>query len=585
MTRLLSILLFVCSVASAAILPADRTYPWYGNVGIEGGIPDSSAMTVYTNVPVGTAYTQINTWITAASSAAGSGYRVITFDAGTHGIGNDILLKTGVVLKGAGTNTVLVFTNGAINVGGSSLYNALRSGSYSGGGIANWTNGYAQGESNLMFSSVSPGLTVGNLVFLDQQDDNYFSNPEGYEGNSGGPRTSTNNVIQISKVTNISGNTVTVWPPIAATWISSTLNPSAVWIGETAWASRCGVENMTVDCSSSTAGSGPFSASFNWQCVRDSWIKGVKSLNAKKVHVFFGYGHFRNEVRDSHFYGTQSTTQQSYGVAMDWGSHALVENNIFEKIVLGMAVHQADCCNVYLYNYVTNAYYTASANYLMAGAQPHDKHVYFELYEGNHIPKWDADFIHGSHSHEVLFRNRITGYEAYSYPSGPTVNNMVVMSIQITNRYFSSIGNILGTTGIYTNYQSIPGAHGSKSIYEIGLENTAYGKGWGDDSITLSTLYRHMDYDTVTAGITYNGTNADVTLPSSLYYPSKPSWWGSLTWPPYNPSNTTAAGISPTNIPAGYRLVFGTNPPTDGGSGGYSSGSGTVTVRNFRIGP
>jgi hypothetical protein len=266
---------------------------------------------------------------------------------------------------------------------------------------------------------------------------------------------------------------------------------------------------------------------------------------------------------------------------MDWGGHSLFENNIFQKIVLGMGVHQANVANVYLYNYVTNAYYTASANFLMAGAQPHDKHVYMELYEGNHIPKFDADFIHGSHSHEVLYRNRITGYESFSYPSGPTANNLVCVSIQLTNRFFSSIGNILGTVGIYSNYQSIPGSHASKAIYEIGLENTAYGMSWGDDAQTMATLYRHMDYDTITAGITYSSTNADVTLPSSLYYSSKPSWWGSLPWPPFNPSNVTAAALSPTNIPAGYRLVYGVEPPADGGGG---SGTGTtVNTRTLRF--
>jgi PKD repeat protein len=74
-----------------------------------------------------------------------------------------------------------------------------------------------------------------------------------------------------------------------------------------------------------------------------------------------------------------------------------------------------------------------------------------------------------------------------------------------------------------------------------------------------------MDYDVVTGGITYNPTNADVTLPNSLYLASKPTWFGSLAWPPFNPTNPPSSMLSAntmayTNIPAGYRYQFGSDP-------------------------
>ena len=71
-----------------------------------------------------------------------------------------------------------------------------------------------------------------------------------------------------------------------------------------------------------------------------------------------------------------------------------------------------------------------------------------------------------------------------------------------------------------------------------------------------------MDYEVVNNAITYNSTNADVTLPSSLYLSSKPAFFGSMPWPPFNPTNTSAAAISMTNLPAGYRSVYGVAPPS-----------------------
>jgi PKD repeat protein len=550
--------LLMASSAQGAILPADRQFQWQGNVGVEGGIPNSSNMVVYTTVPAGASVATINSAIAACPSN-----QVVQLAAGTYNLSGIISMNTGVVLRGAGmSNSILTFTSGGIYAGTLAFYNAVRSAQYSGGGSANWTAGYAQGTSNLTFSTTSPGLTVGNIVYLDQANDTFYVNNVGYEGSVGGVRG--NNVMcQFTKVTAVNGNTVTIWPPIAATWFTGVLGPGAVWIGASAWKSRIGIENMTLDGTAST-GVGAYHGNVHMEGVHDCWVKGIKSLYGAQNHVFFGYGSYRCELRDSYLYGTQNASSQSYGLTLDWVSGFLCENNVFERLVGAVVPHMATSCNVFGYNYFTNEWYISANNFLMAGIQPHNPHCYMELFEGNHVPKYDGDFIHGSHSHEVLFRNRITGWEAYSYPSGPTVNNLQCEFIDITNRYCSSVGNILGTVGIYNKYQSAPlgGTFGQNGvIYQIGLVNPVYGFGWPNDTNTWNTFFRHMDYDVVTGGITYNPTNADVTLPPSLYYTSKPPWWGNLTWPPFNPTNTTAAAIDPTNIPAGYWRVYGHYPP------------------------
>jgi len=52
------------------------------------------------------------------------------------------------------------------------------------------------------------------------------------------------------------------------------------------------------------------------------------------------------------------------------------------------------------------------------------------------------------------------------------------------------------------------------------------------------------------------------TLPQSLYLATKPAWFGTLVWPPFDP---TAPNVSYDAIPAGYRYVHGVDPPAASG--------------------
>ncbi len=564
------LLLLIAGMCFGSIMPADRTsVAWLReNVGVEGGIPDSSNMTIHATVAAGASLATLN----AALSGCPSN-QVVQLSTGTYNFAGNVVIPTGVVLRGAGmSNTIIVFTSGSIAANSFAMTDAVRNGNYGGGGTANWTAGYAQNTSNLTFSTTSPGLTVGNYVYLDQANDTFYVNSLGYFATpETGPRDANHDMGQIVKVTAVNGNTVTIWPPIAATWWSSSLGPRGTWTEQANWKSRVGIENLTVD-GTSTTGTGGFESLFDFESAHDCWVKGVKSIKCPATHVLLGYASFRCEVRDSYFYDTQSQGSTSYGVTTIWASSCLCENNVFEKIVSPLQPNGTTGPNVYAYNYATNDWYTLSANFLIGGINAHAAHSYMELFEGNHVPEVSSDFIHGSHSHEVYFRNRITGWEAYSYPSGPTVNALRVMQVDLTNRYCSSVGNILGTAGIYSQYQSVPGAslgyEFNGVIYSIGINKNTVGGGgfndsttWSNDTYTWSTFYRHMDYDTVTGGITYNPTNADVTLPSSLVYSSTPSWWGCIAWPPFNPTNTTAAAIDPTNLPAGYWRVYGRYPP------------------------
>jgi hypothetical protein len=73
-------------------------------------------------------------------------------------------------------------------------------------------------------------------------------------------------------------------------------------------------------------------------------------------------------------------------------------------------------------------------------------------------------------------------------------------------------------------------------------------------------------YNWTSATITNSGIASDgytaSDVPPSYYLTSKPAWFGFLTWPAIAPASPVYSS-SYTNIPAGYRDVFGVDPPAE----------------------
>ena len=64
-----------------------------------------------------------------------------------------------------------------------------------------------------------------------------------------------------------------------------------------------------------------------------------------------------------------------------------------------------------------------------------------------------------------------------------------------------------------------------------------------------STLLRHGNYDYFNQAAVWDPAITDHTIPASLFYSSKPSYFGALQWPPIGPD---VAGLV-TDIPAKAR--------------------------------
>ena len=499
------VIFFLLSIsARAAIIPADRMAPWQGNVGVTGGMPDSSTMTVFTTVSAGASAATINTAI--QNCPAG---QVVQLAAGTYTPTARIVGKSDVVLRGAGMNSTIINPShnnygGAIFVGGSHMSSAIYGNppNFNGGTVVNWTAGYTQGTTNITLSSTS-GLTVGNIIVLDQLSDPAWVDAQGYEGNNNAGRpvngAGQRATMQFSRVTAIAGNVVSISPGIALPFWSGSRSPQAWWMGAHVWTSRFGIENMTIN-GAGVSGFDPYRANIYFETARDCWVKNVRSTKPTIAHVAY-WGAINCEVRHSYFFDTKSAASLSYGIVPVFAAWLLVEDNIFEKVTAPVIPAHSSHCSVASYNYMVNMYYSQANNFLMAGFQPHDAHNYMWLAEGNWIEsKIDADFIHGSSSHNVIYRNRIVGWEPNQYPGGPTTQNMNCIHLDIKSRGYSAIGNILGRTGTYTsNYEASPvaGWLPQPVIYDLGFKNFNF-PAFPDDPTTVTTFYRHCNWDAVT---------------------------------------------------------------------------------------
>ena len=134
--------------------PTNRIATWAGNAGVQGGIPNVT--TIFTNLTPANSLADINNAINRCPSN-----QVVMLGAGTYNLsgGITIIQRNGVVLRGQGTNTLLVF-NGTPYLANILIEGDFRSAIWNGtDGLVNWTEWLrARHSSNLVLASTS-GLT------------------------------------------------------------------------------------------------------------------------------------------------------------------------------------------------------------------------------------------------------------------------------------------------------------------------------------------------------------------------------------------------------------------------------------------
>jgi hypothetical protein len=344
--------------------------------------------------------------------------------------------------------------------------------------------------------------------------------------------------------------------------------PQAWWANgpyQTGW----GLENLSIDTSLTVNnGTGPLGAIelFN---VNNSWIKNVNSdrelssgsqVPNTQRHVRLYQSH-NITIRDSYFKGRAG--YDDYGVDFWESSDNLIENNIVQGIGTPF-VHENGNGNVFGYNFTINndwgnhAFCTPTTGpcWAQGSVYGHGTHEDFVLSEGNIGHGLEFENYFGQGFFVTSFRNRWTGVERSQ------TSQTVPAFVYGLNRYFNIVGNVLGTSGYHTTYQTLGGGSPVNcvtSVYAIGLGgNCNNGDGvtgpLDDTAVTntaAATLMRWGNYDTANAAVRFasaevpsgispypNPVPANYNLPPSFYISAKPSWFGSVPWPLIGPDVT-----------------------------------------------
>ena len=570
----------------SGILDPSRAIDW-SHAGVEGGIPARTTSCATLN-PGATA-AQIN----AAIDACPSG-QVVALGAGTFNLSDDgIVMKSGVTVRGAGADqTLLVFTannycsnlQAAICFSGTNDWTGASQTQPGGSNAADWTNGYAQGATDITLANVgSTGIAVGRYIYLDQANDttpgaDFFvcdttSASCSLEGGNGGRTIGgvIHSQAQVVKVTAVNGSKYTITPGLYSPNWRSSQSPGAWWA--TTPIQNAGLEDVSVDATN--AGGQMNVAIYN---AENDWVRGVRLVRTCTCQRSLVQLNFASHctVADSYFYGTQGQSV-NYGIESYGGSDNLVENNILQHVVAPMVVQQA-LGSVYAYNYAINDTYAdgQGIHWMADEAIQHNAGVEFNLYEGNIGPGFGGDVFHGNQLMNTLFRNYFLGTDP------GRADNTVVIALQSYIRYMNIVGNVLGTPGTTTKYEGSGAVGESQTVFNLGGGNTEGNVTVAPDPLVVSTLMRWGNYDTANGAARFdasevpsgigkyaNAVPSSQSLPASFYLAGKPAWWPASTpWPAIGPDVTTGniAGLNghANTIPAEdcFRTTMG--GPADG---------------------
>jgi hypothetical protein len=560
------LLLLSAGPAIAEIIPANRTAPWQGNVGVPGGIPARTM--IYKNIvtdlgadPTGNIDCSSIIYNAIISCPPG---QVVYIPAGIFKLDSRVYtaFKQNFTLRGAGAGVTIIkptapngyFLFGSQQYPTPNNYVAI---------LAGTTRG-----SNTITVADTSAFVVGQPMNITTQTMPVWAH------SLGGHPDSDRNLRITFKVRSKTSTTVTFDPPCPFDF--SGLNPTArTFLGPASgynFIQGIGIESLTMDLTNSTV---IWAIEFEqaWGC----WVKDVEIKGAYSRQMRFGTL-VRSEIRQCYTHDVRGSGPNHEGIDFDgdccWN---LVEDNICDKggaspIQFGDSTG-ANACNVVGYNYVVNTdpgFWDISFN--------HSPHNMLNLAEGNVLNNFKDDGYFGSSSHNTLFRNRIK----YN------------LELKHFSNYYNIVGNVLGTTGFSNAYETEQVNYGNNPVYALGFPNIgnhSYSGTFGPttppnysrlpnkltdpdnqklDRNVKATILRHGNFDYVNNSTVWDSSISDHMLPASLYYASRPLWWpDTIPWPPIGPDRTPMV----SQIPAEYRFVHGrpTPPPTPTSSSTPSS--------------
>jgi hypothetical protein len=392
---------------------------------------------------------------------------------------------------------------------------------------------------------------------------------------------------QFVRVTNISGSTISFWPPLNET----SPNGQLTVLYSTPF--RCGIESLGLVRMQDVN-------SHNIRIIggQECWITNVWSAQARGYHISMEWC-AGCEVRECYVHdpfpykdGSTGGGGSVYGIVLGFhSSSCLVEDNIAlhcrHSFIMETGAGQD---NVIDYNYgkdninegMFETDYQEDTDY--HGGEPR-----FNLWEGNVVPILRADAVEGATKYDIYFRNLVT------MNGIPDVNvSMFAMDIQRGNYYDYFLDNVYARTNAVNTYSGM--------IYRIGswednqlFPNTA--NAWDPAVIQNDVWLGNYDcnmnrVDLSTNGVIYWTNSVAASFPSSLLYTGRPSWYGTNVWPAFGsdvagytnpiPAMTRSASIPgfTAAVSDGYTLTITASNGTASTPGNQSYYNGAWVALN-----
>ena len=582
------------SPLSAAVVSPDRLANWAGNAGVPGGIPNRT--TIFVNV-VTTTVTKYKCFgdgatdnvaaIQNAINDCPSG-QVVYVPAGTYRVGGQIRIyaKSNWTLRGDGPGKT-IFSGGS-----GSLFAIGQSPWLSEWSAATAITGGATNGSTRITVATAANIQNGNLMFLEQDNDGttvfgFGSGGYGSATYNADDRLHDNSACFNHRVmvTNISGNSVSFMPPLPFDFTPS-LNPRAVGFGSVVGPQYVGLEDFS--CVGSSAGQGVW-----FQGTFGSWLKNIELSGWGTFGFKFDYVASMSIV-DCYIHEPATFNwSRGYPLQFDMANNCLVQNNIFYKYQDGLMMQGGSSANVMAYNLFFREYdgYLGTEIMLASLYGNHTPYPQFNLWEGNYANAVQLDFYYGPSRTATFLRNYLTGAD----PDITTAR--VVMKLDSHQWSNNVVGNILGSSGTSPAlYAALPKetfnwvqktpvtwtydsgtanfSYAQPTIFRLGYpfsgNNSSVGTAtpptssqldYIDLSVKSNTLI-HGNWDAAGNAVRWDANIADHAIPTSYYLSAKPAWFGNLNWPPFDSVNGSVLTLmNLTNLPAGYRFVYGVNPP------------------------
>lgn len=558
------------------IVAARRTDWSHAGTTIETGRPKhGSTITAYSGTS-GTIHTAL---------AAASHDTYVELGSGTFTLSNALNLNQGkrVTLRGQGPGvTILAFTgdgssawpfggaSAPVSICGSPAWNAdatpTTTGAAAGSVACSGTHGnagvYAQGATVLNLGAHS--FVVGDSGVLTQ--DNYTSGTLPRAGFFGSSKTdqsgSTANGIswqgayedfgaclqQRFVVTNVSGNDITIYPPLAHGFYETGRSPRVYRFAASVYATGIGLENLTID----TTALGTENALIGCCRAKEFWIKGVAIVpNATAggdygiaVSDCFRFSIVNNWIDTLTGGGIFTTT--SYGVSIQGSHWGLVANNILNEVESPLTINIGVSGCVLAYNFELNIGGEG-------GIDHHQPGCCYNLYEGNSVLKFTGDLFHGNSMVMTAFRNHCfdRGFDLQSYHRFWNMLGNVLHATAVrktvgtegTSGYnrWAGFGFRLGYNGQNADTNNFyNGAPNIGVATDIDVSTTAFI--WGNYTTTGGTQFNSSEVPTSDATLPQT-VPPDNNLPNSMYYTSRPGFFtisgiGTIAWPPIGPDVT-----------------------------------------------